>query len=171
MNRFIVVCKPLHAASLCTVSRARKQLLVLILVSVLYNLVKYGEMTVKTGWSGTYNRTVTYAHYTSLKLNGWYDLIYGNIIYMLVYFVIPLVILSVINVRLILTLKAAATERAVMSNVQEVSKTNSIKVRMTSVPCPMSITGCLKQLIHTMLTQDARRTPPSINLLSLEHCY
>ena len=51
MNRYIVVCHPLHAARLCTISYARKQIICVILTSIVYSLPRFFERRVAVGYT------------------------------------------------------------------------------------------------------------------------
>ena len=55
IHRYIVVCKPLLAATVCTVSNARKHFVGVVVISVIFNLPAYYEFHMK---AGTTNLTV-----------------------------------------------------------------------------------------------------------------
>ena len=53
MNRYIVVCQPLQAARLCTVSRARKQVICIVVLSVLSLIPSFFECQVRKSTDGS----------------------------------------------------------------------------------------------------------------------
>ena len=101
MNRYIVVCRSLQAARLCTVSQAKKQLLCIILVVILFRLPSLVDCEVKKTTNGTLYLVNT------LTDNKWYIYIYHigcNVIFS---FLIPFILLVFFCVRIITTLRAA----------------------------------------------------------------
>ena len=99
MNRYIAVCRPLHADRICTASHARKQIVCVIIFSMVYSLPRFLEYR----WIG------------GDKTFGLKELDHGDTWYFYIYvvgcditfrYVIPLSLLLYFCVRLVLTLRA-----------------------------------------------------------------
>ena len=101
MNRYIVVCRPLQAARLCTISIARKQVIFAVLFSVLAMLPTFFECQLKKTENGS-----VYIFYT-LEHNKWYNYIYRVGFCFIFGSLIPFSSLSSFCVRIIITLRAA----------------------------------------------------------------
>ena len=116
VNRYISVCKPFKAPILCTIDHVRKQLAIVIVCAVLYNLPKCFEARVErvTNITPTGNYTTFQPAYTSLGKEYYYWIIYGNMCYLIFMLVLPIFILSVLNIRLIKTLRAQKRKRSEM---------------------------------------------------------
>ena len=98
VDRYIAVCKPLHAQRLCTLSRVAKELLVLVLFAVGYNIVRFFEIDYRM-------------KPTSLARNARYTIFYKMISFGLVYYVIPICLLATLNILLVRSLRKAEESR------------------------------------------------------------
>ena len=113
VNRYIAIVKPFHAVSWCGLSRARKQVLVVLLFTVSLNFPRYFQYQIN------YNVTeietkVSFAE-TEIGESTIFGVVYTNIIYTVVVLLIPLVILVIMNSRLIHEIKFANRNRTVKS--------------------------------------------------------
>ena len=139
IHRYIVVCKPLMAATVCTVSNARKHIVVVLVISVIVNLPLYYECEM---WIGTLNATafngsmsnyrgekrVNTSNVTAFddsvtfyqrKLSLWYETGYKKVFLMgLINYAIPVLSLLFITARLLQTLRSARQSRKVMAGGQ-----------------------------------------------------
>lgn len=103
INRFIAICLPFRALSLCTMSRVRFQVGTLTALVVLYNVPRFYEYTIDG------NATTAVAAVVSgggggdsaLKLDRRYNIVYENLLYTLIVFLGPFVVLTALNARLI----------------------------------------------------------------------
>ena len=66
MNRYIAVCRGLHAVRLCAVSRARKQIICIVIISIFFNLPRFFECKMREEPDGS-----TYLE-CPLIYNVWY---------------------------------------------------------------------------------------------------
>ena len=80
VNRYIAVCKPLMAASICTVGNARKQLCFALVLSLLVILPQFFKRHIAQAWYQTFC---------------W-------VIYMLFFFIIPFVTILILGIKIIL---------------------------------------------------------------------
>ena len=86
IHRYIAVTKPLYAAMLCSISKAKSQLSITVSLAVAYNLIKCYEFTDMPGFQ-------------------YYEIAYRTVAYIIIYFVIPLVILIYVNINLLRVLE------------------------------------------------------------------
>ena len=126
VNRYIAVCKPYQAPRLCTVAQARKQLTTVLVCAVLYNLPKFFEARVvqMIHVTPTRNYTRFEPEYTALGMESYYLIIYGNICYLIFMLILPVLILSVLNIRLVNALNALKRKRAEMQTQRQQQDNN-----------------------------------------------
>ena len=106
--RYIAVYKPLRAIYLCSIQRTRKYILVVIIVSILYNIPRFAQSKIVYGTQETNNgasETIVSPGYTSLGESYLYNIIYGNICYLIFLLILPLSVLTLLNVHLFKALK------------------------------------------------------------------
>lgn len=98
MERYVAVCLPFKARSLCTYSRARYALLVIAASSILYNLPRFWEIELSREWHPEANQTVECIVGTELRRNKLYIALYVHWMYFFVYYAFPFGALLVFNV-------------------------------------------------------------------------
>lgn len=97
LERFVAVCHPLQARSLCTCGRARLYVIFVIIFSVLYNITRFWEVEVRE-CIHNYHEVLIYRVYPSaLRNNGYYIKIYIHWMYLIFMYFIPFGFLSVLN--------------------------------------------------------------------------
>ena len=101
MDRYIVVCRPLQAARLCTISLARKQVIFIVLRSVFAVLPTFFECEMKKTEDGS-----LYISYP-LEHSKWYNYIYRVGFCFVFGSLLPFVSLSFCCVRITITLRSA----------------------------------------------------------------
>ena len=106
VNRYIVVWMPLKARLICTARTIRMQVLAVTVFSILYNGPRFFELAVESATISdvnvTSNLTVNVKpnniyRYTELGNNALYRHIYGDIMYQIVTFALPLALLAFFN--------------------------------------------------------------------------
>ncbi|GLH07190.1 FMRFamide receptor [Gryllus bimaculatus] len=97
LERFVAVCHPLRARSLCTYGRARLYVLVIIALSALYNLPRFWEAEIDVQWDDERNTTVMEVVPTALRRNHLYVTVYINWLYMALLYFLPFTVLAVLN--------------------------------------------------------------------------
>ena len=100
-NRFIAICRPFQATKLCTMRRVRLQVFLMTLFCVLYNIPRFLEYRIEYVTNAHGNVTVPVGKETDLKSNDVYNITYENVLYCLIVFLAPLVILIYLNACLI----------------------------------------------------------------------
>ena len=115
VNRYIAVCFPLKALRWCAISKVKKQLACVLLFAVLYNLIRFAEFrihTYETNDNGTTYKTV--ARHTKLGNERLYHILYHNVMYMIFLLGLPILILTVLNIRLMQALTTSRRNRMEM---------------------------------------------------------
>lgn len=142
VNRFIAICLPFRALSLCTLSRVRLQVGALFVLTILYNIPRFYE--------------------TQLKQNYLYNIVYENVLYGLVVFLVPFLILTVLNARLIHEIirlgnrlgNSSATHQPMRDEEEE----RNITVVMTAVVVLFLVCqtpACINHLLFYVLGPEA----------------
>ena len=154
VNRYIAVCKPYQASRLCTVAQARKQLTIVLIFAMLYNVPKYCEAKLVTTPDN-----VTRPDYTTLGQEPLYWIIYGNVSYLVFLLILPLLVLTILNVRLINALNAWKQKRAEMQTMRQQQDNNVTFVLIIVV---LVFTVCqapalVNQVLWNVLGDSARR--------------
>ena len=120
VNRYINVCLPIRASQWCTISKVHRQVTVVLLLSIVYNIPKFAEYQVSNNGTiaeypvasnnGTTSNNDTtcigYKGYENMLFAHAFDLIYNSLLYAILIIVLPTCILAVLNIRLIHALKA-----------------------------------------------------------------
>lgn len=97
LERFVAVCHPLRARSLCTYGRARVYVIAIMVFSVVYNLPKLWEASVKTQWLEQSNITIYCVRPTDFRLNNIYVNVYVHWCYLIFMYAVPFGCLAVLN--------------------------------------------------------------------------
>ncbi|KAI0221975.1 FMRFamide receptor [Lamellibrachia satsuma] len=120
VNRYIAVCIPYKASRLCTVLKAKKQLAVVLLLAVLYNIPAFTKYRVAyTADNGTTYPTVARNwKFASEKLYGTFSILFfiSHLIFLLA---LPILILAVLTIRLIKALKAFRRKRMEIQSLRQ----------------------------------------------------
>ena len=101
MNRYIVMCRSFQVDRLCTVSHAKKQMLCIILVAILFHLPNFVDCEVKKTTDGTPYIVNT------LRNNKWYIYLYHIGCNYVFCFFIPFGVLTFFYLRIVTSLRAA----------------------------------------------------------------
>ena len=105
LNRYIIVCRPLRASKWCTLSKVKIQLAVVLILAVLYNIPQIFRYRVvhRTRNNGTsYNAYATEAWYRSCPQ---FYYVYDYILPIIALVCLPLLILTLVTIRLIKAMK------------------------------------------------------------------
>ncbi|XP_011506266.1 PREDICTED: FMRFamide receptor-like [Ceratosolen solmsi marchali] len=97
MERYVAVCHPLKARSLCTYGRARTAIFAIGLFSVIYNLPKLWEVELSEELHWKYNVTIFCIVPTKLRQNKLYIAIYVHWLYFFVCYAFPFAALVIFN--------------------------------------------------------------------------
>ena len=110
-DRYVAICRPLHAPQYSTMSRMRKAVVLVCVLSILYNLPRFWERTVDHKFNATTNTSIPVSTKTELRNSKEYVIIYKTTCYFVVRFFVPLSSLAFFNARLIQAIKASYKQR------------------------------------------------------------
>ncbi|XP_060590729.1 FMRFamide receptor-like [Ruditapes philippinarum] len=116
VERYIAVCKPLHAANTCTMSRTKRVIVVIFIASIVYNIPRFLEYKTTTIWDDYYNRTIPTIEYTTIGSNKMFQEVYFIYAYLCIMFLLPFSVLTVLNILLIQAVRKARAKRNCMSS-------------------------------------------------------
>ena len=163
-NRYIAVCRPLHAATLCTKRSVQRQIAVMVAAIVVYSTPRFAEykfrlVNVTDVDADGVNVTSEQEVNVGLAGNQLYNILYENIAYCLVAYLVPLSVLVVFNVHLVRELKRAQRCRLALIGRASAEENNitlvMIVIIISFIVCqtPASINQILYYIVD-----DARRT-------------
>ena len=101
LERYAVVCRPLLAVRLCKTTKARMALVTLTVLSIVMNIPKIWERTLR------HDDSVTYTVDGALAQNPIYRYVYALALYFTLFFVMPITLLAILTSKLIITLRKA----------------------------------------------------------------
>jgi len=101
-ERYVAICRPLHAATVCTVSRVRLAVLSIVVVSILFNVPRYFEVQIDD--TGSVITKSTIGNSTAFRI------LYTSVMYAMALFFVPLGLLIYLNVRLVMALRRGRNE-------------------------------------------------------------
>ena len=127
VERYIAVCHPMKAPSLCTISNARKTIATISVVSVLYNATRWAEYDVVTSASGT----ILLPQQTAFGTDSVYLLVYLTWLYIPFMCVVPIILLFIFNTFLITSVHRSRKERRAMNVKQQ--RENSVTITLVLV--------------------------------------
>lgn len=107
VDRYVAVCRPLHAQRMCTVRRTYVQVAAVILLSVLFCLPRHFEYHIVYHSDGHYGLQTT-----SLILNRTYTVVYRISLFLIVHYFAPTVILVWLNSLVIVALRRSDAYRS-----------------------------------------------------------
>jgi len=110
-NRFIAVCLPYSAPHLCTLTNVRRELFVVTAFSLFYNLPRFFELQVITQADNK-----THWNRTTLGTDVYYQKVYLDGLYYVFSFILPLLILSFVNTKIIVAYRATQQRRRRMTS-------------------------------------------------------
>ena len=116
-NRFVAVCKPLRAQTLCTMTKIHVQMAVMTVAVIAYNVPRFFEYRyIKVYKINEHNVTVETEDNIGLTKEPLYNIIYENISYWIFVFLSPLLILIYLNFHLVRELNRAKHCRQALTN-------------------------------------------------------
>lgn len=107
IERYVAVCRPLAAAKVCTISRAKKAVCLVALFSVLFNVPRLLEYRLTEVWDEQNNSSVTTYVYTSLGASASFRYVYFIGCHVNVMMILPFVALSILNALLIRAIRTS----------------------------------------------------------------
>ncbi|XP_065201040.1 FMRFamide receptor isoform X2 [Planococcus citri] len=119
LERFVAVCHPLQARSLCTCGRARLYVIVVIIFSVCYNITRFWEVDILECKHILYDVSIYRVYPSKLRNNTLYIKIYIHWMYLIFMYFIPFGFLSVLNTAIYRQVRKANQERQRLSRLQK----------------------------------------------------
>lgn len=119
VERYIAVCHPLKAKSMCTYRRARLFNAIIMTMSIIYNIPRFLEVEHAEIYSAELNRTIYKVVASQLRVNKLYYEVYHIWLYLLVMYFIPFLVLTILNIYIWRTVRRANRERQILSRKQE----------------------------------------------------
>lgn len=125
VERYVAVCYPLRAATVCTISRARAAIVGVSFLALLFNICRWFEHRLNT----TGNTTVNVL--TEFGANPTFLNVYYTILYPIIMLIVPLAILAILNTCLVLAVKRSRVQQRTM-NVRQ-CRENNVTIMLVSV--------------------------------------
>lgn len=97
LERFVAVCHPLQARSLCTYGRARAYVVAIIAFAVLYNITRFWEVRVQACMHNDYGQHVYQVYPSELRNDKRYISVYIHWMYLVIMYFVPFGSLAVLN--------------------------------------------------------------------------
>lgn len=100
LERFVAVCQPLRARSLCTVGRAQLYMLIVLIFSILYNITQFWEYYTEQSTDMYTNEPVYTLEISALAKNIFYAKVYNYWMYLVFMYGLPFTVLAWFNLRI-----------------------------------------------------------------------
>nr|XP_053655706.1 FMRFamide receptor-like [Cherax quadricarinatus] len=117
VERYIAVCRPLRARSLCTYGRAKIYVISVAFFSIIYNFPRFWEVSYEECYVMNERFVIVVA--SELRQNQYYIQIYIMWMYLIVMYLVPFLSLMVFNVFIYREVRAANHERRQLSRLQQ----------------------------------------------------
>lgn len=128
LGRYLAVCTPYGARKLCSMVCIRRATYTITAFSIAYNLPRYFEIEV-------YQSENAYLEWkrTSLGVNALYKLIYTDVLYCAVTFIVPLVSLAFMNTKVIASYREIRRRRSRIVSKSQAAASNDNECGITLV--------------------------------------
>lgn len=129
LNRFIAVCLPYSSPRMCKLTYVRREVAAVAIFAIVYNAPRIFEIRIdKHNVTNKYNWV-----YTHLNRNPVYAFVYSDVLYYIITFALPLLILGVVNAKIIVAYRATVQRKRSMhgggSSTSQTSSLASITTR------------------------------------------
>ena len=164
-ERYIAVCMPLRAAKMCTISRSRKAIGIIILCSIIYNIPRMLEWKLAYTHDDIYNVTEVNYVQTELGANSTYHHVYFIYMHIIVMLLIPCVMLAVMNTLLIRAVKQS--EHATGKVTNKTRRENSLTIMLISVIIVFlicQVPSIVDNILMATLSKDVLDSLPLVKL-------
>lgn len=136
IDRYLMVAHPLQSTTWCTPTRARRGAGLVVLAAVLFNAVRWPRYYF-TAFSSNTQTNSTFVSHLSAEIPGWHEEIYRRVYHIsltfIFLFILPLVIISVMNAQLMTAIHAARERRVAMTQGLKGSGPPSLNVTLMLV--------------------------------------
>lgn len=117
LERYIAVCHPLKAKSFCTKARTKVSIIVIVTISILYNIPRYFEIGVGENIDDEFGKFY-FTHATSLRRNKLYITIYIHWLYCIFMNLIPLSSITFFNLMIYRQVRIVNRNRSKLTSKQ-----------------------------------------------------
>ena len=160
-NRYIAVCKPLHAPQLCRKRYVKVQILVMTVLIIAYNIPRFFEYNwVNVNITTAENITEVQEQNIGLQSKVIYNILYENVSYCLFVFLIPLIVLVVLNVHLVRELKSAQKSREALTSRTSTEENNitlvMVVIILVFIVCQTP--SALNQILYYIVDDKQKQT-------------
>lgn len=135
VERYIAVCYPLRAATICTVTRARTAIVGVSIYALLFNICRWFERELVTdGGDGNVTNSSTQKitfNLTEFSKDPIFLNLYYTILYPIFMLIVPLAILAILNTFLVMAVKRSRLQQRTM-NVRQ-CRENNVTIMLVSV--------------------------------------
>ena len=170
VERYIAVCKPLHAANMCTINRAKKVIVAVMACCILFNIPRMFEYEIHVleEFDPVTNTTHVRNVRTSLGKNKLFKRVYFMYLHTIVMVILPFVVLLLLNIFLI---RAVNNSRQAHGKVcAKTRKENNLTVMLISVVVVFllcQVPSIPDNIFMAILPQEQQNTLPYITLTSI----
>ena len=136
--RFLVVCRPLHASSLCTIGKTYRNMAFIAVLGLLFSLPRFFEYEIDLENRFKFKLT-------SLLQSRLYTIIYRIVLFFLIMYLLPLALLIILNYKLLRALRRAASYRATLMHTsrQSSGQKNNKNNRSISIIVILVVSICI----------------------------
>ena len=153
VDRYCSIHKPFDKTWHFTKTTARRATVCIMLVAVAYNVPRFFEHVTVEMPNFCARAMQLFAMHSSLRKNRHYFIIYKTILYFLFRVILPLGTLTVLNTRLIFTLRRARQKQAILTKGSR--KNDSITIILVAMVTVVIICELPDFLIRTLVTVKA----------------
>ena len=130
VNRFIAIVKPFLTAKLCTLNKARIQVLLVTILAVVFNMPRFFQYEIVQEHHPGSNHSVLVLNETVIGEYSLFGVIYTNIIYTIIVLIVPFLTLVILNSWLLRDLKCSTSKKnSSYSSTTSLNSTVSTKLR------------------------------------------
>ena len=141
VNRFIAVVKPFLTAKLCTLNKARLQVVVVTVLAVVFNTPRFFQYEIVEEYQVGSNHSVLVLNETLIGEYSLFGVIYTNMIYTTVVLIVPSFTLIVLNTWLIKDLRCSRNRSTKGSSSSSTRSTSSVTFKFVKSRRRLSTRG------------------------------
>ena len=161
LNRYVSVCLPYQANDVCSPKNARIHVVLVWIFSFLYNIPRFFEYEIVEHISLD-NQTFRSADPSEMAQTSLYKILYSNIMYSVVMFLVPLTILCILNARLIIALNRTKQKRKQLLNDHSSRSEDDITLVLIVVVLVFVVCqtpALITQVLSSLLPSEVKRCP------------
>ena len=170
VERYIAVCRPLKAAKLCTISNARRAIIILVCCSVVYNIPRMLEYKVEMTFENSTNKSFPRIQTTDLGSNPTFRHVYFVFMHMAFMLIIPSTMLAVLNTCLIRAVKQSEKTRGKVNT--KTRRENSLTIMLISVVIVFlvcQVPSIVDNILYATLDAQTYRKPLLVKLYCISN--